>query len=71
MVKRGAQLLILVLLASVNWQIAGRAAADDPQWYCENIFCPINQDHCAMQGGTMGCYWSEATNSCEVTPCMY
>lgn len=71
--KRVIQIGIVAALVSINFQLAARTANDDqtPEWYCVNIFCPINQDICWLSGGSMNCYWSSATNTCDFTPCMY
>ena len=72
--KRGIQIAIVAALVSINFQLAARTANDEqqsPEWYCVNIFCPINQDICSMSGGSMSCYWSSATDTCDFTPCLY
>lgn len=71
--KRGLQLLVVAGLVSVNWQLAAREdLCDDmgPQWCCENIACPINEDLCMLEGGeNTTCYWTGSY--CEPGVCVY
>jgi hypothetical protein len=73
MFKRGIQLLILAILVSANLQLEADESACEiygPQWCCENIYCPIAQDLCTMNNGTMThCRWDGTW--CDAAPCVY
>ena len=70
--KRVIQIGIVVALVSINFQLAARTADDeqqDPEWFCLNIWCPVNQEICLLSGGSASCDWVAGT--CELAPCLY
>jgi hypothetical protein len=74
MKKRVMQLLILAILVAVNPQLGAQTACETngPEWCCENIYCPMAQGLCMLQGGEpMNCGWNAGTQLCEVEPCVH